>query len=420
MDFIIFKQLGVALILSSLIGLEREHKYQLYKVENSFGGVRTFALIGIIGCLSYILSTYSIWFFVLFTLGFFGLLISSYWLVAKVNKSIGATSDIAAILVYMVGIFSAMGEFGLATIIALMTLTILHFKKPLHVWAKQLKNEEIVSTIEFIIIAFVILPLLPDKDFGPYGFFNPYNAWFMVVLISGISYMSYIAIKIFGAKRGIVFSGFLAGFISSTALVLSFLSVSKKNKKVVNPYVLAVVVASSAMFFRVLLEVSVLSPSLFKNLVIPMGIMGLTGLVSTVFFITKKEKLSRNMEKGLSEVKSPFNIGPAIQFGLFFALVSFITKFGVAYMGDKGLYLTSVISGLFDVDAITVRMAKDFSAGDLSAVAAVTAISIGAVTNTVMKGGIFMIWGNRKAGLKILAVFGAMLLLGGIALAFIY
>ncbi len=229
MDFILLKQLGIAIILASLIGLEREQKRQKYEYS-TFGGIRTFVLIGLMGALSYILFEYSTVFFVALTTGFLGILIASYVVISKVYNKVGATSDIAAMLVYVIGILSAMEKFVLATVITLITLSVLHFKAPLHRWAKHLRNEEIVSAIEFIVIAFVVLPMLPNESFGPYGFFNPYIVWLMVVFISAISYASYIAIKIFGPKKGIGITGFLAGFISSTALALSFSAQSKKNK----------------------------------------------------------------------------------------------------------------------------------------------------------------------------------------------
>ncbi len=419
MDFELFKQVGVAIVLTSLIGLEREQKYQKYG-SDAFGGVRTFALIGLFGALSFILSAYSIVYFAVLTVGFFLLIVTSYFITCKRNNDVGATSEVAAILVYIVGILCGMEKFVLATVVALAVLSILHFKAPLHKWAKHLKNEEIVSAIQFIVIAFVVLPLLPNQEFGPFGFFNPYIVWLMVVFISAISFVSYIAIKLFGAKRGIGVTGFLAGFISSTALVLSFSGESKRNKGIVNPYVLAVVVASSAMFFRVLLEVSVLSPGLLDMLLIPLVAMGGVGILSVLFLWIKKDKSSEKIEKEMLKIKSPFRIGPALKFGAFFAAISLLTKLGSEYMGDSGLYLSSFISGIMDVDAITVNMAGDFVANKITENAAVVAIIIAAMTNTFAKGAIFLALGHRKVALKIISIFALMLLVGGASLVFVY
>jgi uncharacterized membrane protein (DUF4010 family) len=419
MDFELFKQVGVAIVLASLIGLEREQKYQKYG-SDAFGGIRTFALIGLFGALSFMLSAYSIVYFAVLTVGFFLLIVTSYFITCKRNNDVGATSEVAAILVYIVGLLCGMEKFVLATVVALAVLSILHFKAPLHKWAKHLKNEEIVSAIQFIVIAFVVLPLLPNQEFGPFGFFNPYIVWLMVVFISAISFVSYIAIKLFGAKRGIGITGFLAGFISSTALVLSFSGESKRNKGIVNPYVLAVVVASSAMFFRVLLEVSVLSPELLNKLLIPLVAMGGVGILSVLFLWVKKDKSSEKIEKEMLKIKSPFSIRPALKFGAFFAAISLLTKLGSEYMGDSGLYLSSFISGIMDVDAITVNMAGDFVANKITENAAVVAIIIASMTNTFAKGAIFLALGHRKVALKIISIFALMLLVGGASLVFVY
>jgi len=419
MDFEFLKQIGVAVVLASLIGLEREQKHQRYE-SDAFGGIRTFALIGLLGVLSFILSAYSIVYFAVLAAGFFFLVVTSYFITCRKNNDVGATSEVAAILVYIVGILCGMEKFVLATVIALVVLSILHFKAPLHRWAKHLKNEEIVSAIQFIVIAFVVLPLLPNQEFGPFGFFNPYIVWLMVVFISAISFVSYIAIKLFGAKRGIGVTGFLAGFISSTALVLSFSGESKRNKGIVNPYVLAVVVASSAMFFRVLLEVSVLSPELLNMLLIPLVVMGSVGILSVLFLWVRKDKSSEKVERSMLKVKSPFSIKPALKFGAFFAAISLLTKLGSEYMGDSGLYLSSFISGIMDVDAITVNMAEDFVANKVTESVAVVAIIIASMTNTFAKGAIFLALGNRKVAMKIISIFSIMLLAGGASLVFVY
>lgn len=419
MDIELFKQLGVTFALSSLIGLEREQKYQRVGTI-SFGGVRTFILIGLFGALSYILSEYSIVYLAVFSVGFFSLIVASYIVAYKRFEAIGGTSELAAILVFVVGILCGMERFVLATVISLAVLSVMHFKISLHRWAKGIKNREIVSTIQFVVIAFVVLPLLPNQEFGPFGFFNPYIVWLMVVFISAISFASYVAIKIFGTKRGIGITGFLAGFLSSTALTLSFSGQSKKNKNIIDPFVLAIVVASSAMFFRILLEVSVLSPGLLNKLLIPMVTMGVVGILSVMFFLAKKDKNSEKLGKKMTMLESPFSLKPALKFGVFFAFISLLTKLGVEYMGNSGLYLTSFISGIMDVDAITVSISGDFVSNKVSELSAVTAITIAAMTNTLVKGGIFLFLGNRKVALKIISVFVLILLAGGASLVFVY
>lgn len=410
MDLTVFYQLGVALVLSALVGLEREHRYQLDK-SSGFGGIRTFSLIGLLGALAYVLDDTVPFLFIVITAGFLLFLVASYVMTSKFQASFGATSEMAAILVYLIGLISALELYFLATVIAIIVLLMLYFKDTLHNWAKSLKSRELVSTIEFMIIAFVVLPIVPDKAFGPYGFFNPYIVWLMVVFISGISFLSYVTIKLLGQRRGITLTGFLAGFISSTALTFSFSNESKKNRTVINPFALAVVIASTAMFFRVLIEVSVLNSELIEYLLFPILAMGVTGILGALFLWLKKEKVPKNFEDKMVHMNSPFSLFPAIKFAVLFSVIFLLTKFANDIMGERGIYITSVISGLMDVDAITVSMANSAKNG-LDKETASLAIIIGAMTNTFAKGVIFSLFGNFKVALRILSVFGAMLIVG--------
>lgn len=417
MDLTLFQQFGIAILLGSLIGLEREQKQQIYGYE-IFGGLRTFALISLSGALAMFLSTYSAVLSGIVTVALFTIIIFSYFSASKNHGKVGVTSEIAAVVAYMIGILCGMESFLLATCIAIATIAILHFKQPLHKWAHHIKNEEIVSTIQFIVITFIILPLLPNKGFGPYEFFNPYIVWLIIVFISGISFASYIAIKLFGPKRGIGLTGFLAGFISSTALTLSFSGQSKKNKTIIDPYVVAIVVASSAMFFRILLEVAVLNRELLATLILPMSAMGGVGLLSALFFWFKDRKVPEGSQKHFESMHSPFRLAPAVKFGLFFALILFLVKFSESVIGNKGLYMTSVLSGVLDVDAITVSVST-LAKTEIAKLSATYAIIIATMVNTVAKGMIVLALGNRKVAIKILVVFALMLVAGGISLIFL-
>ncbi len=414
MDISVFYQLGVAFALSTLVGLEREHRYQLDKT-NGFGGIRTFSLIGLFGALSYVIGEKIPYLFIVFSAGFFLFIVASYLMTGYLQRSSGATSEVAAIIVYLIGVMSALELYFLATVIALVVLSMLYFKDTLHNWAKSLKSRELVSTIEFMIIAFVVLPMLPNQAYGPYDFFNPYIVWLMVVFISGISFLSYVAIKILGQKRGIAITGFLAGFISSTALTFSFSSESKKNRSVVNPFALAIVIASTAMFFRVLLEVSVLNSNLLSYLIWPLVTMGGVGILGAFYLWMSKEKTPKDLGEKMIKMKSPFSLVPAIKFAAVFSLIFLVSKFASDVMGDKGIYLTSFVSGLMDVDAMTVSMANAAKTG-LDYSTASLAIIIAAMTNTFAKGLIFLIFGSLKVALRILAVFALMLIAGAIVL----
>lgn len=423
MSFVVLQQLGLAAALGALIGLERERKHQLeYKFEkdnNSFGGIRTFSLIALVGALSYLLSSYSIVFFTVISVALMALIVSSYVISSQKYGNIGITSEVASVTVYIIGILCGMGLFFEATIVAFIVLMLLVLKEPLHSWAKKIKFQEIVSTLEFMIVAFVVLPLLPNQAYGPYGFFNPYSVWLLVVFISGISFVSYVAIKFFGTKRGLTLTGFLAGFISTTALAFSLSAQSKKNVKVVGPYVLAMVVASLAMLLRICIEVSVLNFDLISLLLIPVLSMFGVGAIAGLFLWKRNSKVRGKIEvKDSIRLSSPFSLVPALKFALFFVLILFFSQFAVHNMGTGGLYLTGFFSGFVDVDAVTVSMAN-LSKVDLNQEVAVRVIMITVIVNTIVKAGVFFIFGARKVAKDVGLVFILMSIAGILSLFFV-
>lgn len=416
MELALFFKLGTAFVLGGLIGLEREH-YKQTRKQISFAGIRTFALIGLFGALTQVLGTTYESLLWVFSIGFFILVILAYLNTSLRNREVGATTEIASLIVFINGFLCGLEKYILATALTLLVLITLHLKNPLHRWAKRIKEKELISTIEFMVVAFIILPLLPNQGYGPWEIFNPYLIWLMVVFILGISFLSYIAIKAIGPKRGLGVSGFLGGLLSSTALTMSLSEQSKLNRKIINPYVLAVVIASSAMFFRILFEVLVLNRDLISHLIIPLATMGLVGILGTIFFWRKKEK-HPEIQKEAFNLASPFKLKPALKFGAFFALILFASRASSEYFGSEGVYLTSFLAGLVDVDAITISMAN-LARNSLNHSVAVTGITLAAMTNTLAKGGIFLIFGNRKVGKNIALVFVLMTLAGAISLLFI-
>ena len=415
----ILQQLVVATALGALIGLERERKHQLYfkveKSEKTFGGIRTFALIGLLGALSYVLSSYSIVVFAVISVALLTLIISSYVIIGRKYGNFGITSEVASILVFVIGILSGMQLYVEATMVALLVLAFLLFKSPLHKWAGRIKFQEMISTLEFMIIACVVLPLLPNQSFGPYGFFNPYLIWLLVVFISGISFVSYVAIKIFGPKKGLTLTGFLSGFISTTALSFSLSNQSKKNGKIINPYLLAITVASSAMFLRMLLEVLVLNQDLLLAAMVPMLSMAIAGFCITLFLMWRGDKAEGIMDKHIMQMKSPFSLLPALKFGAMFALLILVLKFGMVHLGNNGVYVASTIFGFFDVDAVTVSM-SNLAKTDITKHAAVMAMTIAGIMNTLLKAGIFFMFADRKLAKKVFLVLLLISIVGGLSL----
>ena len=404
------KNIILAIVLGSLIGLQREYVRKRDK-ELSFAGVRTFILISLLGSLSIYLSQITTpGLFIVVTAMVILFIICAYLLESYFTKRIGSTTEFSSIITFFIGAFCALGNTYLAVFVAVATTSILAIKERLHEFVVKLNEKEIYSTLKFAIIAFIILPLLPNKAYGPYNVFNPFVIWLMVVLISGISFIAYILIKIFGTKKGLVITGFLGGLISSTAITTSFSAQSKKAMRTVNPFVFGIVIAGATMFIRVLIEVSVLNKSLLSYLAIPLGIMAAVGVLAALFVWLKKDKESEIVSD--IEFSSPFRLSPALKFGLLFGAVLFISKVGQVFVGDKAIYVISLLSGLADVDAITVSMANLSRMGDISQQTAVAAITLAVSANTLFKAGIVYFMGSRKVSKQVAIIFIIMLVLG--------
>lgn len=410
------QNLGLALLLGSLIGLERERDRHA-EDTHEFGGIRTLSLISVLGYLSFQLFADTIMFAVL-TAGFFLLVIASYLISSYQNKNSGATTEIAGIFTFLIGVLMGMEETLIASVITLIVVTLLYFKQALHAFAHKIAQEELYDTIKFIAVVFVVLPLLPNQSYGPLGAINPYEIWLMIVLISTISFASYLGIKALGSQKGIGLGGFLGGLISSTAVALSFSALSKKTPKTVNPFVFAILLASSAMFFRVLFTVSVLNPDLTQVILIPMLAMGLLGFGIAAYFWYKPDSLGMKKfsAKDLN-LHSPFQLWPAVKFGLIFASFLFISRFAAEYFGERGVYFTAFFSGIFDVDAITISMVNLHKSDQITTIAAGAAIIIATLTNTLSKGFIVLFFGSRGVGLRVLC---ALFIIAAFGLAVLF
>ncbi|QQR55151.1 MgtC/SapB family protein [Candidatus Peregrinibacteria bacterium] len=413
--FLFFQDLGLALLMGGLIGLERERNHGQTEPVHAFGGLRTMALVSLYGFLAYRLFFDHLFLFVLFTAAYFSLVIASYVISSLQNKNLGATTELAGFFVYMIGLLVGRGGVGelYATVITLVLVLILYFKQPLHRFAHRLGKTELYDTLKFIAVVFVILPLLPNRSYGPLDIFNPYEVWFVVVLICSISFASYVGIKLLGPKKGIGLGGFLGGLISSTAVTLSFSALSKKSQKLVNPFIFGLLLAASAMFIRVLFTVLVLHPALLEQLLIPLLAMTLCGFaLATYFWFQKKEPFSDVLSLQELPLKSPFQLSTAIQFALIFSVLLFASKFAAVSFGELGLYLTAFFSGTFDVDAITVSMTHLAQDGSISNSMAAMGVLIVVMTNTLSKGFIALFLASRQVGLRVLLSMILVVLVG--------
>jgi len=415
--FDLFQRFGVALLLGILVGLEREHA-MLGQEERHYGGLRTFALIALLGCATAMLAQEVTPWFLPVGLVVVGALILATYAVSALHGSQGLTTEIAGLLVFVIGALVYWGHLELGAALTVTVVVLLSLKLKLHALVARFSADDLYATVKFGIITAIVLPILPDQTFGPLDVLNPRNIWLMVVLSSGISFLGYLLLKFAGSQQGLPLAGFLGGLVSSTAVALGFSKRSQDEAPELAPlFALAILVASTTMFPRVLVEASVVNPGLAEMLALPLLITAGVGYAICGFLWWRYRQPGLKQE-GV-EASNPFELTSALQFGVLFTVILFVARAAQVYLGDAGVYLSSVLSGLTDVDAITLSMARLSGTAVTPAVAA-RAVVLAALANTAVKAAMAFVLGSAVLRKYIAFTFGALFVVGaGAALAFI-
>lgn len=382
---------GAALGLGLLLGLERERKRD---AELLFGGVRTFALIALLGALGAFVERelYQGWLLLAAFVALSALVVVSY-ITSAARGALGITTEISALLAFIVGALCGWDRVGVASVATVVCLLLLTLKDYLHRLARRVELEDVEATLTFAVISVIILPLLPNETFGPppLNVINPYKIWLMVVLIAGLNFFGYVLVKVLGNEHGLLVTGVLGGLVSSTAVTLSFSQRSRQEPAMSSGFVLAIVAAWTVMFLRVVVIVGLVNPSLAIVLGLPLGLMAAAAaLVSLVLW-----RRGRSQETGVVKAgANPFELGEAIKFGLLFGVVTVVAKAAEVYLGETGLYLAGAVAGLTDVDAISLSMASLATADTESLDVAAHTIVIAVLSNTLVKTGMALFWGT--------------------------
>lgn len=399
----ILKGLAVVVFIGMLIGLERE--YARNKDEKIFAGIRTFPLIGLYGFTSALISSITEnWVYAIFFIGFAGLSIAAYYSSAKDGK-VGGTSEVSSFIVFILGSLVYWGYILLPVVIAIIITMFLSLKIQLHSFVGKVNAADIYATLKLAIITLIILPILPDKTFGPFDVLNPRLIWYMVIFVSGISFVGYIFIKLLGKDRGIIVTSLLGGLVSSTALTYSLTKKSKIEEPLSFNYGLGVITASSMMFLRVLLIIAILNSELAVPLFIPLVIFALAGIIASIVFYKK----NINIPEAAIELKNPFELKSAFVFGIIFGLTIFLAKAAQIYFGDQGLYAASALAGFSSVDAISISISRLFGS-NITLLVSMKAILFATISNTVIKMSISSFWGSNILKYVVWKGLGVMLI----------
>jgi uncharacterized membrane protein (DUF4010 family) len=301
-------------------------------------------------------------------------------------------------------------EMKSAVVVAATTMVLLGLKRPIHDWTRTLNAQDIRATLQFVAISGVILPLVPDRDIGPYGAFNPYSTWLMVVLISGLGFAGYLAIRLVGANSGILLTGILGGIASSTASTLAFSRRSREEPSMADHYAIAVIAACTVMLPRVLVAASFVHQGFARALIVPFALMAIPGIAYVVWARLRRHPKAHQGDT--PQLGNPLSLATAVKFAALYAGISFLVTVFRAQGWSGGLLPLSFVSGLTDLDAITLSIARDHGGETVPSTLATRAVVLAAVSNTLLKGGMAVVIGSpglkRRGGI----VLGATAVVG--------
>lgn len=399
-----FLHLAVALGLGLLVGLQRE------RVDSPIAGIRTFGLITLFGAVCAQLGrVYGGWVVAVGLLVAAGLVTAGNLVrLPKGQADPGQTTEFAAVLMYGIGAWVVVGPMSVAVVLGGVVAVLLHLREPLHRFVGKIGEGDVRAIMQFVAIALVILPVLPDRDMGPYGVLNPYQIWWMVVLIVGLSLAGYVAYKLLGAEAGAALGGALGGLISSTATTVSYSRRSQEEPEASRLAALVIMIASAVVYARVLVEVAAVAPRSLRQMAPPLGAMlGVTILLSVVLWLFHRKRPAELPEQG-----NPAELKSALVFGALYALVLLAVAFARDRFGSAGLYTVAAISGLTDVDAITLSTARLVEGAGLDVRTGWRAILLASLTNLVFKASIIAVLGDRHLLGRIALLFGAAIAAG--------
>lgn len=386
------RDLAIALALGLLIGLERGWRERNAAEGERVAGIRTFALLGLLGGSVMMLARESSLLLPAAFLGLALLLVVAHCYEVRRDNDAGITTMVAALLTFALGALVVAGFALVAVAVAVVSVFILDAKTRLHGWLTRLSQRELLAIFKLLLISVVALPLLPNRGFGPGGVLNPFEIWWLVVLIAALSSLGYFAMRLVGTGRGLLLTGVLGGLASSTALTLSFARLHRRSPALVAPLSVGILLACAMMFPRVWVETVLVAPELAPGLVAPLLVMTLLPAASLFVVISGPASQTSRPAQALG---NPFEMRTALRFGLLLTVVMLLSHFGREIFGELGVYIVAIIGAVGDVDAITLSMARQSTRG-LDVEVARRAIVLSAAVNTVTKGVIAALVGGAR------------------------
>lgn len=390
---------AIALGLGLLVGLQRESR------NIRAAGLRTFALVTLAGTLA---AQFGVWIVAVGLVGVAVLAAVSHYTTTLHDGDGGMTTEVALLAMYLVGVCVVLGDRRLAVVLGGTIAVLLQAKAPFRSVVERLGEDDIRAIIKFALLSLVILPVLPNQAFGPWGVFNLFEIWLLVVLIVGINLAGYIAYRFIGARSGALVGGLLGGVISSTATAVGYARRTKEDSGAAPLASVVIMIATAVVAVRVLIEVVVVAPRVFSQVVIPIGIVLAAAIMLSIVIWWRVSRSPAN----LPEQKNPTMLRAALLFAAVYALVLLGAEWVSRSLGNDALYYVAIVAGLTDVDAITLSTAKMAGMGQLPVDDAWRMILIAFVSNLAFKAAIVAALGSRALLWRVALLFA---LLGSVA-----
>lgn len=402
--------LVAALCIGLVIGLERGWRHREVAEGGRVAGLRTFALTGLLGG---VLSQAGTWLLVAGALGVAVLAAVSYRAAFRTTGNLSVTSAVAMLLTFGLGALATQGAPALAVGAAVIAAVLLSLRPELHRWLRLMEHRELSAALQLLVLSAVILPFLPDAPYGPYGALNPYRLWWAVVLIAALSLSGHVAMRVAGPQRGALLTGLLGGLASSTAATLALARHVRAHPEVRDPALAGAFGACGVMFLRMAVIVYALSPGLGRLSWVPMTAAAATlGVIAIA--VWRRARIDE--PSGVAGDFRPFDLATALSFGAFLGLMSVLTEASRSWLGTTGLYGLALVSGLADVDAITMSLARMHASGSVGADVAARAIGAAVIASLGAKAVLAWTAGGASFARRIAAGHAVAAVVGAAAL----
>ena len=379
----LFRRLAVALAIGLLIGLERGWQTREDTDRQRAAGLRTFALTGLLGGLCGLLSLIAgpivLGAGLLALTGAIG---TFSYLEARTEQNFSATGVVAAILTFVLGAYATLGNEAVAVAAAVVMAILLALRESLHNWVRKLTWLEMRSVLMLLAMTFLLLPILPNRPVDPWNVLNPAEIWLLAILIAAISFAGYVAIRMFGEQKGIALAAVAGGLASSTATTLSFARLAREHPESTRLLAGGILLAGATMVARLVVLAGALKPALLATLLWPAAAAGAVLLAGSGVLLRRGQ--GDDTEAPALELRNPFDLGTVLWLAGLIAVIMVVAKVLADQASAAGLYLLAAVSGLADVDALTLSMAR-FAGAQVGLAEAGTAILVAAAVNTVSK-----------------------------------